>query len=152
MLTGRTDQSLRKTVLRAIKLAGSEPWPRLWHNMRSTRQTELEDQFATHVTCAWLGNSPATAKKQYLQIREDHFVKAAQNPAQNAPAGHCTDEQKNTAATRMSPEKQVCAIDCANAQNSRAVGEGFEPPDGCPSPVFKTGAFDHSATRPRLLL
>ena len=26
---------------------------------------------------------------------------------------------------------------------------GFEPTDGCPSPVFKTGAFDHSATRPR---
>jgi hypothetical protein len=26
----------------------------------------------------------------------------------------------------MSPEKQVCAIDCADKQNSRAVGEGFE--------------------------
>jgi hypothetical protein len=29
-----------------------------------------------------------------------------------------------------------------------AEGEGFEPPDGCPSPVFKTGAF--SRTRPPL--
>jgi hypothetical protein len=26
--------------------------------------------------------------------------------------------------------------------------EGFEPPDACASPVFKTGAFSHSATSP----
>ena len=30
--------------------------------------------------------------------------------------------------------------------------EGFEPPDGFPSPVFKTGAFGHSATLPLELL
>lgn len=29
-----------------------------------------------------------------------------------------------------------------------AEGQGFEPWDGRPSPVFKTGAFDHSATPP----
>ena len=32
----------------------------------------------------------------------------------------------------------------------RADGEGFEPPVPCGTPVFKTGAFDHSATRPSL--
>ena len=30
----------------------------------------------------------------------------------------------------------------------KADGEGFEPPVPCGTPVFKTGAFDHSATRP----
>ena len=30
-----------------------------------------------------------------------------------------------------------------------AEGEGFEPPVPCGTPVFKTGAFDHSATPPR---
>ena len=29
-----------------------------------------------------------------------------------------------------------------------AEREGFEPPDGCPSAVFKTAAIDHSATSP----
>ena len=29
-----------------------------------------------------------------------------------------------------------------------AESEGFEPPEGCPSTVFKTAAFDHSATSP----
>ncbi len=31
---------------------------------------------------------------------------------------------------------------------SMAEREGFEPPDGCPSTVFKTAAFDHSAISP----
>src|SRR5690606_11903569 len=30
-----------------------------------------------------------------------------------------------------------------------AEAKGFEPLVGCPTPVFKTGAFDHSATLPR---
>ena len=30
-----------------------------------------------------------------------------------------------------------------------AEREGFEPPEGHPSTVFKTAAFDHSATSPR---
>ncbi len=32
-----------------------------------------------------------------------------------------------------------------------AEREGFEPPDGCPSTVFKTAAFNHSATSPELV-
>ena len=31
---------------------------------------------------------------------------------------------------------------------SLAEGVGFEPTDACTSPVFKTGAIDHSATLP----
>ncbi len=34
-------------------------------------------------------------------------------------------------------------------EHGSAVGEGFEPPVPCGTPVFKTGAFDHSATRPK---
>ena len=33
--------------------------------------------------------------------------------------------------------------------STMAEGEGFEPPVPCGTPVFKTGAFDHSATPPR---
>ena len=31
-----------------------------------------------------------------------------------------------------------------------AEAVGFEPTNGCPLPVFKTGAFNHSATLPSL--
>jgi len=89
MLIGRTDASLRKTLQRAIRRAGVEPWPRLWHNMRATRQTELEDQFPSHVVCAWLGNSKPIAAKHYLQVTDTHFRKAAQNPTQTAHESSC---------------------------------------------------------------
>jgi hypothetical protein len=32
-----------------------------------------------------------------------------------------------------------------------AEEEGFEPPVSCPTTVFKTAAFDHSATPPQIL-
>ncbi len=43
-------------------------------------------------------------------------------------------------------------VDCGRpqkvAEKRLAEGVGFEPTDTCASPVFKTGAFDHSATLP----
>ena len=76
--------NLRTHLQRIIKRAGLEPWPKLWQNLRSTRETELADQFPAHVASAWIGNSVAVAVKHYLQVTEDHFAKAAQDAAQNA--------------------------------------------------------------------
>ena len=59
--------------LRFIEKAKLTPWPKLWHNLRATRQTELENQFPTHVVCKWLGNSPRVAAQHYLRVTEDHF-------------------------------------------------------------------------------
>ncbi len=61
---------------RIIKRAGLEPWPKIFQNLRSTRQTELEEQFPSHVVCAWMGNSESVAKKHYLQVTDTHFEKA----------------------------------------------------------------------------
>lgn len=41
--------SVRKPLIAAIQRAGLEVWPRLWHSLRATRQTELEDRFPSHV-------------------------------------------------------------------------------------------------------
>jgi integrase len=71
-----TEANLRTRFMRFIRRAGLEPWPKLFQNLRSTRQTELEDSFPTHVVCRWLGNSPRVARKTYLQVTEAHFAKA----------------------------------------------------------------------------
>lgn len=42
---------------RIIKQAGVTLWPKLWHNLRSSRQTELTEEFPAHVVSARLGNS-----------------------------------------------------------------------------------------------
>ena len=75
-LSERSSAALRKPMQRAIDRAGVKPWPRLWHNLRSTRQTELERHFPSHVVCAWLGNSRAVAAKHYLQVTDDDYTAA----------------------------------------------------------------------------
>jgi integrase len=105
MLQGRTGQALRKPLIAAIKRAGLVQWPRLWHNLRSTRQTELEDHTPTHVVCAWLSNNESTARQHYLQVTDEHFAEALQNPVQQVrthgrtgsqnPSGKCVETHIN---------------------------------------------------------
>jgi len=77
-------QNLRTTFLKVIERAGLKPWPKLFQNLRASRQTELEETFPTHVVCKWMGNSPKVAQKHYLQVTDSHFEKAVQNPVQQA--------------------------------------------------------------------
>src|SRR5687767_6032844 len=56
---------------RIIRKAGLTPWPRLFHNLRATRQTELNEQFPAHVVCAWIGNTEKVAQNHYLQVTDD---------------------------------------------------------------------------------
>lgn len=93
-----TSANLRTQMLRILDRAGLAAWPKLFQNLRATRETELAEEFPIQVVCAWIGNSPAIAAKHYLQVTEDHFVravagvgngvkKAARNPAQQLHAG-----------------------------------------------------------------
>lgn len=70
------DINLRTTFTKIVKSAGFEPWPKLWHNLRASAQTDLAGRFPLHVVCAWLGNSKAIAGEHYLQVTEDHFDQA----------------------------------------------------------------------------
>lgn len=76
--------NLRKPLLRAIAAAGVEPWPRLWHNLRASRQSELSVSYPAHVVCAWIGNTAAVASTQYLQVTEEHFAQATASDAPRA--------------------------------------------------------------------
>lgn len=77
-------QNLATQFERIVCRAGIEPWPKLFQNLRSTRETELMESFPAHVVCAWIGNSEAVAKKHYLQVTDDHFAKAAGAMAETA--------------------------------------------------------------------
>ena len=78
VITGYRDSNanLRTQFLRILRLAGVESWPRLFHNLRASRQTELENDFPSHVVANWLGNSPTIAQRHYLTTTEDHFRRA----------------------------------------------------------------------------
>jgi integrase len=78
----------RTTMTKIVKAAGLKPWPKLFHNLRASRQTELEGQgFPQHVVCGWLGNSPKVAREHYLRATDDDFQKASGQPTRSAGQG-----------------------------------------------------------------
>jgi hypothetical protein len=74
---GWKNSNLRTEMTRLLRLAGVSGWPRLFHSMRASRQTELQREFPLHVVCSWLGNSPRIAQQSYLLVTEDDFARAA---------------------------------------------------------------------------
>jgi integrase len=85
--------NLRTQFMRIINRACVKPWGRLFHNLRSSRQTELTETFPAHVVAAWLGNTEKIASQHYLQVTEAHMQRGAisgapvvQNMVQNPSA------------------------------------------------------------------
>ncbi len=78
----------RTTASKAVKRAEVKTWPKLFQNLRSSCQTDLEHRgFTTHVVCAWLGNTPKVAHAHYLQVTDDDFQAAAKSAAKSGAEG-----------------------------------------------------------------
>jgi integrase len=94
-----TNCNLRTQLLRIISRAGLSAWPRLFHNLRASRETELVREHPIHVVCAWIGNSFEVAKRHYLQVTDADFEKATSNPTSHmrADGGMSRHAQKKTA-------------------------------------------------------
>lgn len=72
--------NLRTQLMRIIHKAGLKAWPKLFQNLRSTRETELAERFSLHLVTAWLGNSQLVATKHDLQVTDDPFEEATRFP------------------------------------------------------------------------
>jgi hypothetical protein len=113
----------------------------MFHNLRSTRQTELTEQFPSHVVCDWLGNSEDIAQKHYLQTTDQHFQRALEaapssNPVNRTVHRECSALQNPVQSgavpassgpyeTRENREKGGIPAVFAH---TKADGKGFEPP------------------------
>ncbi len=115
--------NLRTHFERIIRKAGFEPWPKPWQNLRSTRETELAETYPIHVVCAWIGNSEAVARKHYLQVTDEHFEQAAQNPAQQASVLVGSGGQ----ATKENPGITRGFSQTPTYTHVQAAQQGFEP-------------------------
>lgn len=58
------------------KQAGVWLWPRLMHNLRASRESELLEQFSPKDVFLWIGNSEAVAMKHYAMTRDETFARA----------------------------------------------------------------------------
>ncbi len=105
--------NLRTQLQRIIRKAGLQPWPKLWQNLRSTRQTELSSQFPAHAVCRWLGNSLAIASKHYLQVTDEHFADAAaptKKPDESACLSSPNSSDDRESTDRRSSEQPAAQL------------------------------------------
>jgi integrase len=131
------NSNLRTQLLRILKRAGVEPWPRLFQNLRSSRETELiYHGYKIHEVCAWIGNSPAVANDHYLQVLDSvERAELEERLAQSQSAtSFCNAAGKNTLTAggckkQAKPGKTPEKRGFSPISEETGVGpEGFEPP------------------------
>lgn len=132
---GWLNANLRTTFGKIIRRAGLETWPRLFHNLRASRETELVEKYPIQVVTGWLGNSPTVAMRHYLMTTEEHFEAAirpsdeeAQNPAQQVLERSRRSMQLPKPAKAKTSVVPGFASNCETLQIRKIAVEGFEPP------------------------
>ncbi len=124
---------------RIVEKATGSCWAKVFQNCRSTRQTELQREFPTHVVTSWLGNSTRIALDYYLQVTEEDFVRASDpannklrmdtaNPKQKAKQHIDAQGRTEQQGIRENPKNaDSCGMVLSHAIPEIAV-RGLEPP------------------------
>ncbi|MDO4856732.1 MAG: site-specific integrase [Thermoguttaceae bacterium] len=69
---------LRKELTGILKRSGLPVWPKIFQNLRSTRDSELQRMRVPIATvCAWLGHTQQISEKNYFQVPESDYVAAS---------------------------------------------------------------------------
>ena len=142
------NQNLRTTFQKIIKRAGLKPWPRLFQNLRATRETELASRYPLHVVTAWIGNTARIAERHYLQVPDEFFdfasgIEKSSDPAEYSAAqkeAHLAQKEAQYAAALSSKGKNVTMPDglknavlplvaakCISVQDLQMETKGIEP-------------------------
>ncbi len=115
-----------------------KPWPKLFHNLRASRETELAATYPIHVVSHWIGNTATIAAKHYLTVREEDFERAAQggaksgaltaqNRAQQPSARDVQGFAKSTDAKAGCGDMRAEPVACGGTQNYLLPPRGLEP-------------------------
>ena len=131
-----TNSNLRTQFLRIIDKAVVDDWPKLFQNMRATRETELTATYPLHVCAAWLGHSPTVAVRHYSQVTDAHFEQAAGDNSALQNALHSISDNNGMAGQgdnrpARNPVKQALCQNIADADawctGVQVPQAGFEP-------------------------
>ena len=131
---GWVNCNLRTTFQKIVERSGLEPWPRLFHNLRASCESDLAREYPITTVCKWLGNTVAIAARHYVQVTDEEFQRAAQgkkntkdralqNALQNTPETARTNPHKKS-KTPAFPGKNEALLTCTDVQ---VAAQGFEP-------------------------
>ncbi len=130
--------NLRTQLLRIIGRAGLTPWPKPFHNLRASRETELAATFPLHVVCDWIGNSERIADRHYLQVTDEHFETAAggaaksdanalRNAMQTVAGRICQPMTKSTQASTEQDSRPIPSSTVTSCPQRGMTPTGLEP-------------------------
>jgi integrase len=116
--------NLRTALQKKLAKAGIAPWPKLWHALRASAETDLARRFSLASVTAWLGNSPKVAATNYLMVTDEDFDRAAseialQSALQSGPELQ-RNEQRRDPGNEKTPGKP-------RVLSNSVAGAGFEP-------------------------
>lgn len=112
---------------RIVRRAGLTPWPRLFHNLRASRETELMREYDLATVCRWIGNSPAIAARHYatsIDLDSDFRRAAGLDPEGKAQQKAQQKAQEQLTAKAMQ-EQTSEGVENEKALETQGIGESW---------------------------
>ena len=137
--SGWLNCNLRTMFSKIIRRAGLEPWPRLWHNLRASCESDLAQAFPLAVVTKWLGNTPSIAMRHYVDPTDAAFQRALGW----VPEARKTDSPKQSSVRSDSGAKSGAPVAQKPAQNlpaPRGKIENFQPKSDTEYELAQPGA------------
>lgn len=69
-------KNFRTYLTRLIAKAGLKQWPRVFHALRGSCETDLAARFPLHTVVTWMGTTVSVATKHYLSVTSDDVSRA----------------------------------------------------------------------------
>jgi hypothetical protein len=120
-----SNTNLRTQLNKIIRKAGLKPWEKLFQNLRSTRETELAEEFPMPAVCSWAGTSKAVDAKHCLQTTEEHFKKAITNPVQKTVQCDDVSASEEQGEKALNPQNPVSYSVVLNPTKGVIAGTGL---------------------------
>lgn len=129
-----TEANLRTQFRRIVEMASLTPWPKIFHNLRASRETELAAEYPIQVVCAWIGNSPTIAARHYLTVTDSDFRKASSPDAHHFAHQNMTESGEIGGSRSEAPEKK--------SRRKRGEGSVSRKKEGKESGRYRTRTCD----------
>ncbi len=126
----RQQENLRTQLLRIIKRACVNRWPRLFQNLRASCESDLAREYGAVAACEWIGNSLTVASQHYLHLTDLDFDRAtgidqpASRGKMRATAGQKAGQQ-GAARRRTTTHLELANIRKALQTQSFCVEDGI---------------------------
>ena len=96
---------MRTTFEKMVRRAGLTPWPKLWHSMRASCESDLAAQYTLATVTKWLGNTPSVALRHYVDPTDSAYEQAATiDPFETTTKGENAGEPEAEKAARQAAQ------------------------------------------------